>query len=65
MTATRTQHSARFNVNIEYNPADPCSLFMTDEDEEVLTYWGIDDNGVCYFITFIDDTFDDTRTEEA
>lgn len=65
MTATRSQHSARFNTDIEYNPTDPSQLTITDQDEEVLTYWGIDDDGVCYFITFVDGVFDDTQTEEA
>jgi len=65
MTATRSQYSARFNADIEYNPTDPSQLTITDQDEEVLTYWGIDDNGVCYFITFVDGVFDDTQTEEA
>lgn len=65
MTANRLQHSARFNADIEYNPTDPSQLTITDQDEEVLTYWGIDDDGVCYFISFVNGVFDDSQTEEA
>ena len=65
MTRTATQHSARFSADIEYNPTDPCTLHIDDNDRESLTYWGIDDDGRCFFLTFIDGVFDDSETEEA
>ena len=30
MTRTATQHSARFDANIEYNPTEPCTLNVDD-----------------------------------
>lgn len=65
MTRTATQHSSRFDANIEYNPTDPLTLNVDDQDREVMTYWGIDDNGTCYFLTFINDEYYDGLTEEA
>jgi len=65
MTRTAIQHSARFDADIEYNPSEPCSLNIDDEDHEVLTYWGIDADGNCYFITFVGGIYNDSFTEEA
>lgn len=65
MNNTAIQHSSRFNADIEFNPRDPSRLHIDDEDREHLTYWGIDDEGHCYFITFIDGEFYDSETEEA
>ena len=67
MTAAKnaTIRSARFNANIEYNPHDPVRFNMNDCDEEILTFWGIDEEGTCYFITFEGGVLDDTQTEEA
>lgn len=62
---TATFHSDRFRTDIEYDPNDPTRITMTDFNEESMTYWGIDPDGWCFFITMIDGTFIDDLTEEA
>lgn len=65
MARTAVQYSAQFDADIEYNPTDPVSLTVDDADHEHLTYWGIDDDGRCFFLTFIDEEYLDGFTEEA
>ena len=60
MARTATQHSARFDADIEYYPDD-----VEYGEEELVSVWGCDDTGRCYFIYFVDGIFDDNLTEEA
>ena len=60
MARTETVRSDRFDADIEYFQDD-----LEYGEEELVSVWGCDDNGHCYFIYFVDGIFDDNLTEEA
>ena len=59
-TNTDTVRSDRFDAVIEYSLDD-----LDVDGLELVTVWGIAEDGRCFFIYFLDGVFDDTLTEEA
>ena len=65
MTLSATQHCKKYDTDIQYDPTDLVSFNVDDQDRELSIYWGIDADGRCFFLTFIDGEFYDGLTEEA
>ena len=65
MTRSAIQHCKKYDTDIHFDPTDLVSFNVDDRDREIAVYWGIDDDGRCFFIVFIDNEYYDGLTEEA